>query len=119
MKKNNSKSDFSEKNKKIYDRLEQWERKIGVTKEEIADIMGISSKSFYNSRSIGRGIRLESLLRISERFPTLDMNWLLTGKEESRRLDIVSDQAEGYSQEDKMNSIDSKVQKILDLLQNE
>lgn len=65
---------------KIIDRLDELEKKLGWTKEKMADALGLKKDSYYTARSAGRGFKLSTIINLVTELPDLSLNWLLKGQ---------------------------------------
>lgn len=122
MKKDNSKREFSKKALEFYERLERIEGKYGLSKENLAEVIGISVKSFYNSRNVGRGLRMSSLFQLHEKFEEINFNWLLFGEgtmEIATTENVVREGEATYDSQEastNLSRIEEKVDQVLEIV---
>ena len=61
---------------KIADKLKLFRKRKGLSQEEFADKIGVTRATISNVRS-NRPPSLSLVIKISEAFPEIDLNWLL------------------------------------------
>lgn len=93
-------------NQSVRDRLKSYIKSLNISVRQFERDCGLCN-AYVNS--IRQGIQPDSLKKIVEKYPTLNVEWLLTGEGTMFRFDATSDSYEG---EDAAKSLKEENEKL-------
>lgn len=69
-------------NEAITARIAEYAKKVGLTRCELADAIGLKHSTLISQLNGTRGISVDVLNKIFDTFPLLNKNWIFTGEGE-------------------------------------